>query len=49
VVQALSWLSEFGYMLELAKMWALLDAATCANLDALRGRGAFYTARLLDP
>ena len=49
VLHTLSWLSEFGYVLELAKSWALLSPANCANLDALRGRGAFYTARLLDP
>ncbi len=49
VMQALSWLSEFAYLLELAKARGLLAETSCTSLDALRGRGAFYTTRLLEP
>ena len=48
-LETLGWLSEFAYHLKLAGLMALLKPSTCASLDALRGRGAFYTARLLHP
>lgn len=46
-MRTLMWLSEYSYVLQLVKSWHLLRESDCANLDALRGRGAFYTTRLL--
>lgn len=45
-IRTLMWLSEYSYVLRLVKFWHLLKESECANLDALRGRGAFYTTRL---
>jgi hypothetical protein len=39
------WLWVFGSHLELARVMGVLPAETCLNLDALRGRAAFYVMR----
>ena len=44
--QAISFLHEYGFVLELAQDRRLLDRDTCEKLESLRGRALFYTRRL---
>lgn len=48
ISQALMFLAEFGSALTIVQAQQLLTRETCASPDALRGRGAFYTQRLLE-
>ncbi len=41
------YLSEFAYILNLARVMGALPDKVCTELDALRGRASFYTVRLL--
>jgi hypothetical protein len=43
--QCLMFLHEFGSVLETLKAQELLTPKVCDGLDALRGRGVFYTEK----
>ncbi len=45
--RAAGYLSEFAYLTGMIRVMGLLSPTTCTELDALRGRAAFYTLRLL--
>jgi four helix bundle protein len=45
--QSLGFLSEVGYLLTVADLTGVIPSDVRDRLDALRGRAAFYTARLV--
>lgn len=48
VARSAGHLSAFGYHLGLARVMGILPEKECTQLDALRGRAAFYTWQLLE-
>jgi hypothetical protein len=46
--RASGYLTEFAYDLSLARVMEVLPEKLCTQLDALRGRAAFYTSQLLN-
>ena len=48
VARSSGYLAEFGYYLSLARVMAVLPEKVCDQVDALRGRAAFYTFQLLN-